>query len=130
MNPGQAFVPVETVTRSLLSAALDLAARRHEVSASNIANAATEGFVPQRLGFQSHVEQARDEWRRDGRVASGTAESLRAMPPSLASLDPAGWRIDTQMAEMARNSMHYQALIQGVSRHMALLALAASDGRR
>ena len=130
MNPGQAFVPVETVTRSLLSAALDLAARRHELSTSNIANAATEGFSPQRLEFDSHLEQARQEWRRDGRAASATVTSLRAVPAGLATLDRAEWRIDAQMAEMTRNSLHYQALVQGISRHMALLALAASDGRK
>ena len=56
--------------------------------------------------------------------------SLRAVPAGLATLDRAEWRIDAQMAEMARNSLHYQALVQGISRHMALLALAASDGRK
>jgi hypothetical protein len=34
------------------------------------------------------------------------------------------------MVELARNTVRFQALAQGMSRHLGLLALAAGDGRR
>jgi flagellar basal-body rod protein FlgB len=39
-------------------------------------------------------------------------------------------QLDAEMSELARNAVEYQALVQGLSRHLGLMALAAADGRR
>jgi flagellar basal-body rod protein FlgB len=39
-------------------------------------------------------------------------------------------QLDAEMAELASNSVHFQALLQGLSRHLSIQALAAGDGRK
>jgi flagellar basal-body rod protein FlgB len=39
-------------------------------------------------------------------------------------------QLDVEAADMARNAVHYQALVKGLSRHFSLLSMAASDGRK
>lgn len=124
-------MPIEALTTSALSAALDAASRRHAVVAANIANANSEGYVPLRLQFDQRIEEARE--------ALGARQWLgpRAMGALRGSVEPVGppaadarTRLDAEMAELARNSVHFQALTQGLSRHLAMLALAAADGRK
>jgi flagellar basal-body rod protein FlgB len=43
---------------------------------------------------------------------------------------PVQARLDAEMVALARNAVRFQALAQGMSRHLGLLALAAGDGRR
>jgi flagellar basal-body rod protein FlgB len=39
-------------------------------------------------------------------------------------------KLDEEMVEMSRNAVHYQALVKGLTRHFAVLQMAAADGRR
>ena len=125
-------MPIEALTTSALSAALDAASRRHAVIAANIANANSEDYVPLRLQFDQRIEEARDALREGQWLGAGVMEPLRG------AVEPAGdppaadsrARLDGEMAELARNSVHFQALTQGLSRHLAMLALAAADGRK
>ncbi|MNR57844.1 flagellar basal body rod protein FlgB [compost metagenome] len=39
-------------------------------------------------------------------------------------------QLDVDAAEMARNAVHYQALVKGLSRHFSILSMAVSDGKR
>lgn len=125
-------MPIESLTTSALSAALDAASRRHGVIASNIANANSEGYVPLRLQFDQRIEEARAALREGQWLGAGAMEPLRGSVEPAAdqpALD-ARVRLDAEMAELARNSVHFQALTQGLSRHLAMLALAAADGRK
>ena len=127
-------VGIEALTVPALSAALDAAVMRQQVHASNIANAHTVGYVPQRLGFAA-------EWTRAW--PSGDAASREPMSPraelslrvqSEAAAAP-GERsdkvqLDREVAALAQNSMHYQLLIRGLNRHFSILGSAVADGKR
>ncbi|KQV92876.1 flagellar basal body protein [Rhizobacter sp. Root1221] len=124
MNPG-----VEAITTASLSLALDAATVRQQVIATNIANAGTVGFVPRRASFEAHLAD-------NLRAAQGAA---RALAPELQvriepDLNPAGQprdvHVDTEVAAMAENSLHYQALVRGLSRHLGILASAVTEGKR
>jgi flagellar basal-body rod protein FlgB len=123
---------IEAVTTAALSAALDTAARRQAVVAANIANVATEGYVPLRMSFDAHLVEARTVLAEKGALDMAAVESLRAeLEPALdAAGQPAPVQLDDEMVELARNAVQFQALTQGLSRHLGLLALAAGDGRR
>lgn len=123
---------VETVTTAALSAALDAASRRQALVAANIANAAAEGYVPQRLSFEARLEDARSVVRERGFLDAAGIESLRSLAqlPAEATSGATGVQLDTEMAELARTAVQFQALVQGVTRHLAMLALAAADGRK
>lgn len=125
-------VPIESITTAALSAALETAGRRQAAVAANIANASTPGYVPLQLSFDEHLAEARSVLREKGVLDLATVETLRAQPQPVfdAAGQPAPVQLDAQMSELARNAVEYQALVQGLSRHIGLLALAAADGRR
>jgi flagellar basal-body rod protein FlgB len=124
--------PIEAVTTAALSAALETAGRRQAAVAANIANASTPGYVPLQLSFDAHLAEARSVLREKGALDLAAVETLRAQPQPVfdAAGQPAAVQLDAQMSELARNAVEYQVLVQGLSRHLGLLALAAADGRR
>jgi flagellar basal-body rod protein FlgB len=125
-------LPIEAITTAALSAALETASRRQAAVAANIANASTPGYVPQQVAFDAHLAEARGALRDKGVLDLAAAQSLRAEaePVFDAGGQPAAVQLDAEMSELARNGVEYQALVQGLSRHLGLLALAAGDGRK
>jgi flagellar basal-body rod protein FlgB len=125
-------VQIEAVTTAALSAALDASGRRHAALAANIANASTEGYAPVRLSFDAHLDEAQAMLREKGMLDMASAESLRGQTEPLleAAVQPGAVRIDAEMSELASNAVHFQALTQGLSRHLGLIAMAAADGRK
>lgn len=127
MNEG-----VEAVTTRALGLALDAAVLRHQVTATNIANAQTVGYVPHRLSFEEQMADAARDLASRGALDARALDNLqmRLVP----SLDAGGQaqpvQFDAEMVELSRNAVHYQALIKGLSRHLAVLHEAAADGRR
>ena len=117
---------IEALTVPALSAALDAALVRQRVGAHNIANANTEGFQAQRASFEVAMSTARSA------SASGAVElelSSRLEPQVGLSVDGAV-RLDSEVAAMAQNSAHYQALLRALNRHLSVLATAVNDGKR
>jgi flagellar basal-body rod protein FlgB len=124
--------PMEAVTTAALSAALDAANLRQSAIAANIANAGAEGYVPLQLSFGERLEEAQAVLREKGALDFGAIDHLRGSlePVVDAAGQPAAVQIDAEMTELARNAVHFQALTQGLSRHLGLLAMAAGDGRK
>ena len=123
---------LEAVTTATLSLALDAASRRQQAIAANIANAGTEGYTPVRLAFEAHLAEARQTLKDKGSVDPFALAGVRMeLEPVLdASGQPAKVQLDVEVAEMARNAVQYQALTQGLSRHLSILAAAAADGKK
>lgn len=123
---------LEAVTTATLSLALEAASRRHQAIAANIANAGTEGYTPVRLAFEAHLAEARQTLRDRGSVDPFALAGVRMeLEPVLdAEGRPAKVQVDAEVADMARNAVQYQALTQGLSRHLSILAAAAADGKK
>lgn len=77
--------PIEAVTTTALSAALDAGSRRHAVIATNLANAQTQAYAPMRLSFEEQLREARSTLREKGALDAGALEILR----SLRDVEPA-----------------------------------------
>lgn len=124
--------PLGSITIATVSLALEAAARRQETIAANVANANVEGYVPQRVAFETQLAQARASLQERGAVQPRDLErvTIEVEPVFDAGGVPARVQLDVEVAEMARNAVQYQALTQGLSRHLSLLAAAAGDGRR
>lgn len=123
---------IEAITTATLALALSAASQRHQVIAANMANATTQGYTPLRVAFETHLADARQALRERGSVdAQGLASARIELEPDIdAAGRPLPVQLDTSMMELARNAVHYQALTQGLSRHLAIHAMAVSDGRR
>ena len=127
---------IEAVTRMALALALDAASLRQQAIATNIANADTLGYQPQRVNFEAQLADVRRSLANagGGAGAADPAAWRQVRPRIEMALDgqghPAPVQLDVEAADMARNAVHYQALLKGLSRHFAILSMAAGDGRK
>ena len=107
---------IEAITNTSLSLALHAAALRHQTIANNIANANTEGYVPQRVNFEAYVKDARRELNERGRLDAQSIATLSHTRPLLEPVLngpglPAKTQLDTEVANMAQNAVQYLSLI-------------------
>lgn len=124
---------IEAVTMRALGLALDAAALRQQAAAANIANVNTPGYVPVAVTFEAQLEEARLALQNPGAldpaVLAGVEPALRRVPTDELGL-PAKVMLDVEVAGLAQNAAHYQALLKAVSKHYAILSAAVSDGKR
>lgn len=124
---------IEAVTTAALRLALDAASLRQQAIAANIANVKTEGYVPVQVSFEDQLDDARRTLQSEGQL---DATSLASVTPRLQAVPDARAGVtgqvllDAEVARMAQNAVQYQALVKGLSKHYAILALAASDGNK
>jgi flagellar basal-body rod protein FlgB len=123
---------LEAITTATLGLALDAASLRQQAIAANIANHTTEGYVPQKLDFESQMQEARRVLNSSGSIDAFALAGVRLqLEPVLdAKGQPAKVQLDEQVADMAQNAVQYQVLARGLNRHFAILSSAVSDGRR
>ncbi|HHJ13922.1 MAG TPA: flagellar basal body rod protein FlgB [Gammaproteobacteria bacterium] len=122
------------ITSKLVSLALDVASQRQQVIANNIANAQTANFAPQRVRFETllddvltHSVQPNDEEpmaERLGRIR----ERLQAGELIEASGDNEV-KLDLEMARLAENVLRYRALLEGMSKRGSVIKLAITEGK-
>lgn len=126
----------------ILSSGLDATLRRHQVIASNIANAQAKGYTPLKATFELRQASAFEQSfsaLQGAPSASWSPGSDTLVQPQVAlrieeDLDNQGVakavRLDEQMGLLAENGAHYQALVKAMNRQLSLLSLAASEGRK
>jgi len=121
---------IEAITTAALGLALDAAALRHQAIAANIANHATEGYVPMKLNFEAQLASARRNFSGNLDAFALSGVKLELEPVLEANGGPARVQLDTEVADMARNSVQFQTLVRGLNRHFAVLSMAASEGKK
>lgn len=127
---------------SRLQTVLDLRQLQHSVTASNLANANTPGFKAKVVEFDQLLESV-----VYGGEAAGTAlrttdprhvpvAGADAAHPTFTELEAPPWSVDgnsvlaeRETARLQANALQYQAVSQGLDRHLKLLEFAVSDGR-
>lgn len=124
---------IESVTTSILSSALDAASLRQQVIAANIANASRADYVAQRASFEATFSGLSPGSASSGfaRSMAGNVDLRMRVEPDLAA-DGARHpvQLDAEVASLTQNTVHYEALIKGLSKYMSVLASAVSDGKR
>jgi flagellar basal-body rod protein FlgB len=119
---------IDPATLMLTQRALDAASLRHAAHAQNIANANVAGAQAVRVGFEEHLEGIRTSLESGKPLTVSDVESVR---PSMDSLSgTARINLDSEMASLSRNSLHYQSLVRALERHLSILTLAVTDGKR
>jgi len=110
---------------------LDYHARRHEVLASNLANAETPGYRDKELVFASSLGSAQQLLRSDPRHLGGSAQGgfkvVEAEAPGGVS---EGVRLERAMARISANRLRYETAIELVRKRLALLRYTAMGGGR
>jgi flagellar basal-body rod protein FlgB len=124
-------IGVEAITIASLRLALDAASLRQQAIASNIANAGSVGYARQRVSFDAQLEQLDASFQEpDQYRAFGLGGAAHIVQARGADGAPEAVQLDMEMADMAQNTVQYQALLKALSRHFAVLSSAVSDGKK
>lgn len=133
-------------TQQLLELSMRARGARHEVLSANIANADTPGYRARDLDFESVVRSAAEARDLPAAERDRRMDEFSTAPLDLRSatyevefpdrrhgeerLDGNSVSLDRQMAMMTENSLAYEANLTLLSRTLALLRYAISEGKR
>src|SRR5215510_11462680 len=124
---------IDSVTMGVLRLALDAASLRHQVFAHNIANANMPDYAPVRVNFEEQFDALRSALSQSQPIDRGLLEGVRpviAQDGPLTAGATSKVALDLEIARLAQNTVHYQALLRGVSKHLAILNTAVTEGKR
>jgi len=126
----------------VLQKALDASWTRNKVISDNIANVDTPGYKKQKVQFESYLAQAVDNNAVKGMVTNERhipvgAGSLNRLKIDIKEdnttsmrLDGNNVDIDSEMADLAKNNIMYNALIEKISGTYRNLRTAINEGRK
>ncbi len=113
-----------------ISVAIDCTAEQHRLTANNLANLETPGYIAHHASFQDELRSALEAERRgdDGR---GLDRVRPRVTPSADAPGPDGNNvcIETEMTELGEASMRYQVLVRLLDRRLEMVGTAIGDGR-
>jgi flagellar basal-body rod protein FlgB len=119
-----------------LERALEVAVRRHEALASNVANADTPGYRRQDVRFAEELQRAEQRLalvRTDpGHLpAPGRSATVRVEREATVGR-PDGNNVDVEfeLASLAENGLWYQALIRQLGARFAMWRTVITEGRK
>ena len=111
---------MDPVSSAVIAKALDALAMRQSYIAQNIANANTENYRAVSVDFETALRSA----------AEKGVEAINEVEPSVrqSSTEEGAMRLDLQLATSARTAGRYGALIEVLSRQMAISRAAIGGG--
>ena len=115
---------MDDLTSAAIIKALDALSTRQSYTAQNIANAGSPGYKPMRVTFEDSLRAAALEGVQAIRDVEPTAEADPAAETS------SGVRLDLELATAAQTAKRYSALVELLSRQMALRHAIITEGRR
>lgn len=130
-------------TAQALAASLKFRSLRHNVTASNIANAETPGFKAKKVDFEDALARAvdlqglrsmstsdEDHYAVGGGSLSNVRIDVYDNPDGPVTNDGNTVDLENEMAVMQENSILYKAALQLMNKKLGTLKYAASDGGR
>jgi len=121
----------DLTTLSLIKS-LDGLGIRHRVIADNIANVETPGFIRSEVSFEDSLKLAMESG--DKREIRKSLEKVQpeVVPDLTSAMRPNSNNvsIDKEMADLSKNALHYEALIQIINLKSVMLRAAITEGRR
>ena len=115
---------------------LDYHSERHNVLASNIANANTPGFRPQELlrveesEFHGTLALVRTEHEHFTAPGLPDEHGMKVVPDEshIGGLDGNNVSLEREMSKLEANDLRYQGAAKLVTRNLAMLRYASNDG--
>ena len=119
-----------------LQRALDYHSERHNVVASNVANANTPGFKPmellrvedQALGNTLPLKVTKEAHLNSGELAELHGATLVEDQSALGGLDGNSVSLEREMSKLSANDLRYESAAKMLSHKLGMLRYAANDG--
>lgn len=127
---------------NLLEKALDAAWMKNEVIANNIANVNTPGFKKSNVRFEDQMASAASEFQigsmqKDSKflpigndIRSISSPEITQESFTSGRKDGNNVDVDVEMAELAKNTIKFNAIISQISRQFNSIRTAINEGRR
>lgn len=119
------------LTTATIGKALDACGLRHRAIADNIANVETPGFTRSEVSFESQLKSV-----LTGQGQESVMDRLDQLQPEvqLDSVSPAGpdgnnVSVDKEMADLVKNTLEYEALVQLANLKGAMIRTAIREGK-
>ena len=133
--------PVFDKTTDALAASLNFRTLRHNITASNIANAETPGFHAKKVDFEDALSRAIDMEGMNQtsggdpeHFAMGTGAISRSKaevydnPEANVTNDQNTVDLEQEMASLQENTIHYRAALQLMNKKLGAMKYAVSEG--
>lgn len=117
---------IDSVTRQAALAVLDAYWMQQKVLASNIANHATPGYKAHTVDFDGYLTSL--ESAMNSRATGADENAIERLALPTIRVTDADVQLDSQAAEIAKNSLQYQAVLTAVSRLQSLNRVAVTGG--
>jgi flagellar basal-body rod protein FlgB len=126
------FGNTEAITVEMAKLALDAASLRHQAIAHNIANANSPGFAPVRVSFEDQLGAVRAALRDGAPVQHAMLSQVHPVMTRDAVMTDTDRTalLDMEVADMAQNTVQYEALLKALGKHLAILGSAVNEGKR
>jgi flagellar basal-body rod protein FlgB len=118
-------------TVDVLARSLDMYLLRHSLISENIANAETPFYKARRVDFEGELQKAVDSNSDPDQVSreiSSVTPKVYEDPFSETGQDRNTVDMDREMAELSKNDVKYSAATIAISKKLAMLKFAATDG--
>ncbi|MGF7185181.1 flagellar basal-body rod protein FlgB [Desulfitispora alkaliphila] len=133
------FSRVESL--SLLEKGLEASSLRHQVISNNIANVETPGFKRGAVSFEDELKkQLKNKRKLQPAITNPKHISLsqsQSVQPQVIRVGNTFMRndrnnvdIDREMADLTKNTLTYQSMIEQLTRQIGMLRTAVNEGRR
>jgi len=129
-------------TTNALATSLNMRQLRHDVTASNIANAETPGYHAKKVDFEEALSRALDtdganalstdnpnQFAVGGISVTKTRPDIYENPEGAVNNDGNTVDLEKEMSAMSENAIMYKAALSLINKKMAALKYAAGDGR-
>lgn len=128
------MTPIVDITKSVVVWAMDLAQLRQTVASKNIANAHASDYTAQKVDFSAQLasiaDAGQDEHKLMTALQSVQRQGFTTRDDVAISLLNSTVAMDSQVAEITKNSLQYQSLVEGLNRKFGLMRLAIVGGRQ
>ncbi len=119
---------------------LDLRAKQHGLTATNLANAETPGFRARFIPFDEVLGEAVGRPThlslKQTKARHMPASSADVLNPEIEEIEPPDWAEDgnsviteREQVRLQENATIYKGVTRGLSRKLAMLRFAANDGK-
>ncbi|MGI6707447.1 MAG: flagellar basal body rod protein FlgB [Clostridia bacterium] len=116
----------------ILEKSLDAVWLRNQVISNNIANVDTPGFKSSKVEFENILRSAME----NGELSSDGTAGMDGLEPVVVEnrwttmrMDGNNVDIDSEMVDLARNSIRYDALVQKISKEFGRIRMAIREGK-
>ncbi|MET0182997.1 MAG: hypothetical protein ABW199_08950 [Caulobacterales bacterium] len=125
---------MDIIATALIHKALEGLYQRHLYTSQNIANANSPGYAPVRVTFEESLRAAAANGVAaiedvEPQIQSIAHTALSGAPGDTTEAGAEGLRLDLELAEASQTAMRYRALLDVLSRQMALERAVVSQGR-